>query len=325
MVDKPSCRRHTKAKTRQKQREAGEVFSRMGTPFLIMLREGLEIALILAIVLGYLRKTGRRQQAFYVWLGTAAAVLASVSLAAMVWFLAGEFEGRSRQLFEGAIMLTAVVVVTSMIFWIQRQAASYARRLEERIDGALPSQHLVRMGSAEPTGPGAGWGRGQKLALAGIGFTAVLREGVESVLLLAGWWLEQGNTRVVAGATLGVAAAALLAYLLFRATLRLSLHRFFLLTGLFLIVVAAGLLAGAVHELQEARLLPTGLERVWDTSNYLDDRSTVGMLLRALVGYRSAPSLWEAVAWTAYMLLVGGRFLWWTLRPYPAARAGGAV
>ncbi|MBE3583922.1 MAG: FTR1 family protein [Limnochordaceae bacterium] len=297
----------------------------MGAAFFIMLREGIEAALIVAILLGYLHKIGQSRQARYVWLGTGGAVGVSVLLAIVLWYLVGEFEGRAEQVFEGTVMLIAVAVVTSMILWMQRQAHSYAQRLGEQVGqvlsrtqppGTLERVRAKNASRGEEAFPASSddagktkFTRGQLLALAGVAFTAVLREGVESVLLLAAWSVLQPDAKAVVGAVLGAAAAIVLAYLLFRATLRLALRRFFLVTGLFLIVVAAGLLAGAVHELQEARLLPVVVEHVWDASAVLNDQSPGGMLLRALVGYNANPSLLEVLAWGAYVLVVGGRFL----------------
>ncbi|MEW6045744.1 MAG: iron uptake transporter permease EfeU [Bacillota bacterium] len=272
----------------------------MAAAALIMLREGIEAALIVAILLGYLRKIGRARHARHVWAGVTAAVAASLLLAALFSWLFGGLEGRAEGIFEGAVMLAAVAVLTSMILWMQAQARHLKGRLEHQVEHALSA--------------------GQLLGLSTIAFVAVLREGVESVLFLSAVFLAQPSAGAAAGALLGVAAAVLLAYLTFRASVRLDLRQFFFYTGLVLIVVAAGLLAAGVHELQEAGVLPTFVEHVWDINWLINEKSALGSFLKALVGYNANPSLLEVLAWIAYMATVGVRYVGAT-RPRPAVSA----
>lgn len=277
----------------------------MGAAAVVMLREGLEAALIVAVLLGYLRKVGQPGHARYVWAGVAAAVAASGALAVAFRLLVGGFEGRAEQLFEGAVMLAAVAVLTSMILWMQSQARYLRARLEQRVRQALSS--------------------GQLLGLFGLAFVAVLREGVESVLFLAAVFLVQPTVAGAAGAVLGVAGAAALAYLLFRAALKLDLPRFFFYTGLLLVLVAAGLLASGIHELQEAGVLPVLTQPVWDTGHLLDESGVVGSFLKALLGYNADPSLLELMAWVAYVAVVGLRYAGATrARPASSASPGAA-
>ncbi|MBE3597430.1 MAG: FTR1 family protein [Limnochordaceae bacterium] len=260
----------------------------MGAAALIMLREGLEASLVVAILLGYLHKVGQPRSSRYVWLGVAGAVAASLALAQLFSRFAGGFEGRAEQLFEGAVMLLATGVLTSMILWMQGQARHLRGRLEARVDRALSS--------------------GQLLGLASLAFVAVTREGVESVLFLGAVFFLQPDPTAMAGALVGLAAAVAIAYAMVRASLRLNLQKFFFFTGALLVALGAGLLAGGVHELQEAAILPVFVEHVWDMSAVLPEQSVPGQLLKALFGYNADPSLLEVLGWLAYVGTVGARY-----------------
>lgn len=272
----------------------------MGAAALIMLREGIEAALIVAILLGYLRKIGQSHHARYVWGGVAAAVLASAALAVLFRLLFGGFEGRAEEIFEGVVMLTAVAVLTSMILWMQSQARHIKGQLERRLQHALSSGQLVGISS--------------------LAFVAVLREGVESILFLGAVFILEPSAGAMTGALIGLVGAIALAHLMFRASVRLDLHRFFFYTGLLLVLVAAGLLASGIHELQEAGVLPVFVEHVWNINGVIAEKGTVGSFLKALFGYNADPSLLEVLGWLAYMGLVGVRYVGVT-RPRPAASA----
>ncbi|HEY8486015.1 MAG TPA: FTR1 family protein [Limnochordales bacterium] len=275
----------------------------MGAAALVMLREGIEASLIVAILLGYLHKLGQRRHARWVWMGVAAAVVASVVLAAAVQRLAERFEGPAEAVFEGLVMLAAAGVLTSMIFWMQSQARYLRGRLEHQLEQALS--------------------RGQLAGISALAFMAVLREGVESVLFLAAILLAAPQRAALWGALAGLAAAVALATLMARAWVRLELRAFFLYTGLLLVLVAAGLLASGVHELQEAGLIGVLAQPAWDTRAVLDDRGLAGSLLNALFGYRATPSVLEAAVWLAYLALVGVRYARATRpRPSPVQPAG---
>ena len=276
----------------------------MGAAALVMLREGLEAALIVAILLGYLRKIGQSVHARYVRGGVAAAIAASAGLAGLFRLVAGGFEGRNEALFEGVVLLAAVVVLTSMILWMQSQARHIKGQLERQVQQALST--------------------GQLLSLSSLAFVAVLREGVESVLFLAAIFIVEPNGGAVAGALLGLVVAIGVAHLMYRASVRLDLRRFFSYTGLLLVLVAAGLLASGIHELQEAGVVPVVVEHVWDTSGILDERGVVGSLLKALFGYNADPSLLEVLAWLTYMGVVGARFVG-SIRPRPTTPASAAA
>jgi high-affinity iron transporter len=252
---------------------------------LIMFREGLEAALIVGIVLGVLRKLGHARRGWAVWAGVGAAVVASVAAGLLLNSLGVAFEGRGEQIFEGVAMLLAAVVLTWMIVWMQRQGRHIQTALESDVRRA--------------TAVGSAW------ALFGLAFVAVLREGIETVLFLtaAAFGTTPGQTLI--GGALGLAAAVVVGWLVFAAGKRLNVRAFFRATSVLLILFAAGLVAHAVHEFQEAALLPTLVEHVWNINPILDEQSGVGAFLKALLGYNGDPSLLEVIAYGAYVAVAG--------------------
>src|SRR3954451_12067924 len=205
----------------------------MISSFVIVLREAFEAALVLSLMFAFLKKIGHaRDQAGPVWAGTAAAIVVSVALGALIFLAAGELEGTSEALYEGFAMLLAAVVLTGMLFWMRRPAAA--------IGGALRAQ--VSQAVTE----------GSSVGLALVAFVAVAREGIETALFLVANVGEDGAAATVLGGLLGLAAAVALGVAFYRGSLRMDLGRFFLVTGLLVIVFAAYLLAGGLHELGEA-------------------------------------------------------------------------
>lgn len=247
-------------------------------------REGLEAALIVGIVLGVLRRIGRTDRVWSVWAGAALAALISLAVGAALYALGIAFEGRAEEIFEGTAMLLAAGVLTWMIFWMARQGRSLQNELEKDVRQA--------------TLTGGTW------ALFGLAFVAVLREGVELALFLtaAAFTASAGSTLL--GGLLGLAAAAVAGWLLFASTRQLNLRAYFRVTGLLLLVFAAGLVAHGVHEFNEVGWIPSVVEHVWDVNPILDESSGVGQILKALVGYNGNPSLSEVVAYSAYWAVV---------------------
>ena len=267
----------------------------MGATFVIALREGIEAALIVSIVLAYLKQLGASDRSRLVWWGTGLAVLLSVGVGTAVFIAGAEFEGEAEEIFEGLVTLGAVGVLTWMIFWMRRQGARIKSELQERVETALVAGGL---------------------ALAGLAFFAVLREGIETALFLfaAAKGTAVEGTAVapatqVTGAVLGLAVAVILGVLLYRGGIRMNLRSFFRVTGLLLIVVAAGLFAFSLHELQEAGWLPFLETHAFDVSSRLPDDSGLGAILRGLLGYNADPTWLEVVGWAAYLVVVGGFFL----------------
>ncbi|MGQ9630999.1 MAG: iron uptake transporter permease EfeU [bacterium] len=252
--------------------------------FLITLREGLEAALIVGILLTYLAKIGRRDCFCFVVAGVLGAVVASGIAALLFSFVAGGFSGRNEEIFEGLVMLLAVAVLTYMVLWMNSQSHRIRGELEEKVDIALARRNL--------------WG------LTALAFVAVFREGVETVLFLAALIRESPVGMATLGGVLGVAAAVALAWAFFKGGYRISLKRFFRITGAILIVIAAGLLARGVHELQEAGVIPAFVEHLYDINFILDENGTVGSFLKALVGYNGNPSLIEVIAYISYYVVI---------------------
>src|ERR687892_702668 len=267
----------------------------MGASFVIALREGIEAALIVSIVLAYLKQLGATDRSRLVWWGTGVAVALSIAVGTAVFAAGAEFEGRTEEIFEGLVTLAAVGVLTWMIFWMRRQGARIRSELQEKVDTALVTGGV---------------------ALAGLAFFAVLREGIETALFLfaaaKGTAVEgtavAGSTQLI-GAVLGLALAIVLGVLLYRGGIRMNLRSFFRVTGLILIVVAAGLFAFSLHELQEAGWLPFLETHAFDLSASLPDDAGIGAILRGLVGYNADPTWLEVVGWIAYLVVIGGMYL----------------
>ncbi len=251
---------------------------------LIAFREGLEAALIVGIVLGYLKKMGYRRRAA-VWWGVASAVTVSVVAGVALRVLGVAFEGRGEQLFEGITMLLAASVLTWMIFSMQRQGRSIRTELEADVRQAV-------------TG-------GRQWALFALAFVAVVREGIETALFLTAAAFSATPAQTLIGGGLGLAVAVVVGWLLFVVSVRLDVRAFFRVTSVLLILFAAGLVAHGVHELQEAGVLPVVVEHVWDINLILDENSMVGSILKTLFGYNGNPSLLETMSYAAYYLTVG--------------------
>jgi high-affinity iron transporter len=267
----------------------------MGASFVIALREGIEAALIVSIILAYLKQLGATDRSALVWWGTGIAVVLSALVGAAIFAAGAEFEGRTAEIFEGVVTLAAVGVLTWMIFWMRRQGARIRSELQEKVDTALVTGGL---------------------ALAGLAFFAVLREGIETALFLfaaaRGTAVEGAETAPVAelaGAALGLALAIVLGVLLYRGGIRMNLRSFFRVTGWILIVVAAGLFAYSLHELQEAGWIPVLEGHAFDVSTSLPDDEGVGAILRGLVGYNADPTWLEVVGWLGYLVVIGALYL----------------
>jgi high-affinity iron transporter len=281
----------------------------MGAALLITLREGLEAALVISILLAYLRQLGRSDDTGMIWSGAAAAIAVSVAVGAVIFIVGAEFEGTGEQVFEGLVSLTAVGVLTWMIFWMRRQGGRIRSSLHERVDSALV---------------------GGGMALAGLAFVVVLREGIETALFVfaaakATAVPSGGAGEQLLGAVVGLMTAAVIGVLLYRGAVVLNIRSFFRVTGALILVVAAGLFAFGVHELQEAGWLPLLAANAFDISSTLPDESGAGAILRALIGYQSDPTILEVLAWTAYLVVTAVLYF----RPYrvasPTPAAGSTV
>ncbi|WP_372004578.1 FTR1 family protein [Tistrella mobilis] len=257
----------------------------MLAPFLIMLREGLEAALIVGIIAGYLRQTGRRDQLPAVWVGIFLAAAVALFTGAALQMVSAGFPQKAQELFEAVVGIAAVAVLVAMVFWMRRAAKSIRRELHAGIDQALAAEG----------GRAAGW------ALIGMVFFAVAREGLESVFFLLAIFQQSRDAAAPLGALAGIAVSAGIGWAIYRGGLRLNLARFFRWTGVVILFVAAGLLAGALKALHEAGLW-NGLQGVvYDLGRVLPESGAVGTVLSGLLGYREAPTLGEVLVYAAFL------------------------
>ena len=259
--------------------------------YLLALREGLEAALIIGIVLGALAKIRRNDLSLAVWLGTLSAVGISILTAVLLTSFGMSLEESAEQIFEGITMLIAAGILTWMIFWMSKQARFLRSELEAGVNKAAAS-----------TG---------KRAMFWLAFIAVVREGVELALFITAAFFAGDQSQLMtniiqtlAGTILGLGTAALLGWTLFATTVRLDLHRFFQVTGLLLILFAAGLVAHGVHEFNEVGWIPAVVEHIWDVNSIIDETSLGGQLLKTLFGYNGNPSLTEMISYFVYLAVV---------------------
>jgi len=251
--------------------------------FVIALREGVEVAVILAIIFSYLKQLGQLKEGKKVWLGTGAAVLISVLIAVGIFIVFGniEIEGFQAAL-EGSLKILAVIMLTWMTIWMKHQSSDLSGTLKEQIKLAL--------------GSGSVW------TLALLAFISVIREGIETVLFIVSTAKETGAAATIGGAIIGLGLAAVLGLILYRGTHHLPLKAFFTSMSVLLIVIGAGLLSGGIHEFQEMHLIPEVVESVWNTHFFIDEQSTLGGLLKAVFGYRESPNLVMVAAYCLYLI-----------------------
>lgn len=250
--------------------------------FIITLREGVEIAVVLAVILAYIKQLGQMKEAGKVWLGAGVAALISVLAAVGIFFILGttEVEGFQAAL-EGTLKIIAVIMLTWMTIWMKRQGGNIGGELKRQIEVALSY--------------GSVW------TLASLAFISVIREGIETVLFIVGSSQGTSALATIIGSILGFGIAAILGYILYRGTHRLPLKSFFTAMSVLLIVMAAGLLSGGVHEFQELHMIPVGIEQVWSTKGLLDENSMIGGLMKAIFGYADSPNLVQVLAYWMYL------------------------
>lgn len=254
----------------------------MFSTFIITLREGVEISIILAVILAYLKQLGATHAIGKVWLGTAAAALVSLITGAVIFFILGQTElGDFQEVLEGTFMLLAVVILTWMTVWMKRQSSDLSGSLKEKVQNALTN--------------GSTW------ALAALAFATVIREGIETVLFITGTAQTSTVGQVLGGTVLGFGSAAIIGYVLYRGTHRLPLKAFFNVMSLLLIFMAAGLASNGVHAFQEVAWIPEGF-KVWNTQAMLSQNSSVGSLLKAIFGYRDNPNIVLVIIYWVYLI-----------------------
>jgi len=252
--------------------------------FLIGLREGLEAALVVGILIAYVVKLGRFDVLPRIWLGVGLAVALSLGLGAVLTFGAYGLSFEAQEFIGGLLSIIATAFVTWMIFWMLRAARGLSRELRSEVDSHLS---------------GAGWG------LVLVAFLAVGREGIETALFIWAAVQASGSTTFpLIGAALGILVAIVLGYLIYRGVLRINLTKFFTYTGVFLIVVAGGVLAYGVHDLQEAGFLPGLNNLAFNVSAIIPPDSWYGTLLKGIFNFSPATTWLEAIAWVVYVVPV---------------------
>src|SRR5215470_5954081 len=255
----------------------------MGATFVITLREAFEAALVLGIIYSYLGKIGARDGFSYVTRGGVVGLLASLGMGVGVGYLSGPLLDVGPDIVTVVVMLAAVALLTWHAWWMQQHARLIKSNMQHRIDEARAGNRLWVVGL--------------------IAFTAVFREGAETVLFLWGIVAQSGGGWGSAmGGVAGVACAAAIGWAIFRGGQRLSLTRFFSVTTIFIMLLAAGLLSSAVARLQGMGLLPLS-EPLWNTSWLLSDGSLAGGFLSGLIGYRAQPTLLEVCVYVAYVIV----------------------
>jgi high-affinity iron transporter len=266
--------------------------------FLIGLREGLEAALVVGILVAYLVRTGRRDRLAPIWFGVAVAVLLSIGVGAMLTYTSATLSGKDQETFAGVTSVIAVTFVTWMIFWMRRTARFLSRDLQGKLAEALT------MGS---------------VALALTAFLAVGREGLETAVFL--WSAIEATSdgaKPILGASLGLIVAVVLGYLVYRRSISLNLATFFKVTGAGLVVVAAGVLSYGIHDLQEGGVLPGLNSLAFDVTEQIPLSSWYGALLHGIIGFTPNTSWLQLVAFFGYLVPV--MFLFFHRPTGPAQR-----
>jgi len=256
----------------------------MLSTFIIALREGLEAALIVGILVAYVVRTDRRHLLKPLWTGVAVALVLTLGLGAILSFTSAELSDRGEELFAGVTSFAAVGLVTWMVFWMKRTARNLRNELHGKVDQALT---------------------GGPISLALVAFFAVAREGLETALFIYTNFKTVGAiSSATLGLVLGLALAVGLGYLIYNRSVKINLSKFFTVTGVALIIVAAGVLSYGVHEFQELGWLPGADDFIWDVTPWIAKESVLASLLGGAVGFDTTTSWVQILAWGAYLAAV---------------------
>ena len=256
----------------------------MFASFLITLREGIEAALIVGIILGYLKKVDAKSLEKPFYLGIGLGILASIGVAALFAILAVEFEGKFETVFEGTTMFISMAILTTVILWMNENSRAYSEGLRQKVEQAMTKTRTFGM-----------------VALA---FISIFREGVETVLFLGSTSFTTTGAQVILGGTIGLLVALVLAIAIIKYSARLDMRTFFKVTGILLIMFAAGLVSRGIFEFQEAGYIAPLVTHVWDSNWIVNDQGNLGKVLTSLFGYDGSPSLSEVAGYILYWLAV---------------------
>jgi high-affinity iron transporter len=259
----------------------------MGESFLIALREGFEAALIVAIVLAFVRRSERPDQARWVWVGTGVALLVAVVVGIVLQVTLDGLAGDARLRTFAVICLAAAALLTWMIFWMRSHARAFKGHLEGKAAAAIAAQSGI--------------------ALALVAGVAVLREGLETALFLISTTTNDGGGSIVAGTLLGLAAATVLGVIVYQGAHRFNMRLFFQITGVLIILFAAGLMSRGVLFLQSSGDLGSwNLNHVYDLTHdrWLTQDTQSGRFLAGIFGWDPRPSIEQVIAYLGYLLPV---------------------
>ena len=261
--------------------------------YVLFLREGLEASLIVSILFAVLRQLGQMKQARAIWIGVGLALLGAILSAVLLFTLVHQYVNTTGQtIFETFTYLLAVVLLTTMTFWMQK----HSRSLKQEI-----------MRKAQTAGSGFAFGL--------LAFTFVGREGVETAFFTLAFAFQTNGWLLLLGGSLGILSSIILCVFIYRLGYRLNYRIFFRIMGIVLLFFAAGLLADAIQNLQELGWITFGLAPLWNTARFLSEDSTLGDLLHSLLGYAEAPSVLQGTFYLIFLLLFGSLFAWMTRKP----------
>ena len=256
----------------------------------IFLREGVEASMIIAILLAYLNRIGRRDHFRDIFAGVGAALVLATAGGVLAYETIRSYDGsRVQTIFETVTYLLAVAVLTYMTFWMRRHARSISTELRARTDAALDSR--------------ARWG------LALLAFQAVGREGLETVIFTLAIVFSASAAGALSGALIGLACSLVIAFMIYKAGHKMNLGRFFTVIGVLLMVFAAGLLADSIQNLQELGWLPVLTTPLWHSARLLSENSAIGDVLHSFFGYSDAPTPLQLVAYVAYLAVAVAVYL----------------
>ncbi len=261
--------------------------------YILFLREGLEASLIVSILFAVLRQLDQMKQARAIWTGVGLAVLGAILSAVLIFTLVHTYVDTTGQaIFETLTYLVAVVLLTSMTFWMQKHSRSLKQEIAQK---------------AQAAGSGFAFGL--------LAFTFVGREGVETAFFTLAFAFQTNGWLLLLGGLLGILSSVVLCFLIYRLGYRLNYRLFFRVMGLLLLFFAAGLLADAVQNMQQLNWITFGLTPLWNTSRVLSESSTVGDLLHSFLGYAEEPTVLQATLYVLFLAVAGSIFTWMTRKP----------
>jgi len=265
--------------------------------FVLFLREGLEASLIVSILFAALRQLDQMEKARAVWIGIILAIAASLLGGIALYVTVHDYVGTTFQtIFETITYLVAVILLTSMTFWMQQHSRSLKREITAKASAS-----------------------GSAFALGLLAFSTVGREGLETAVFTLAFAFRTNALLLLIGAFLGLLASIGLCVMIYRLGYRLDFRIFFRIMGILLLFFAAGLLGDAVQNMQQLGWLTFGTTPLWNTAHILSEASTLGDILHTFLGYAEAPTVLQGLIYTLYLLIAGGIFAWITRKP-PAGK-----